>query len=121
MTPFRRCAIFTVARDTSVVAFASLGLMVVFSFAPPLALDAAATVALIFAVGLLIRALCLTEDRLLRSEAWQSLSPDELPDGEPDRHWAREELEALLLHFAMGAAGVAGILYGSALIMSAAA
>ena len=120
MTPFTRLAIFTVARDAGFVALAAVVLMLAYSFAPPAALELAATATLTFAVALMLRASYLTEERFLRSEAWRALHPDERPQGEQGRRWARAELEDLLLHFAKGTAGVAGILYGSALVMSAA-
>ena len=119
MILFMRFAIFTVSRDAAFVALAAVGLMFAYSFALPLALDLAATVALTFAVAMMIRAYCLTEERLERSEAWRVLPPDERPEGEQGRRWARAELEDLLLRFAKGASGIAGFLYGSALVMSA--
>ncbi len=119
MIPFTRFAIFTVARDASFVTLAAVGLMFAYSFALPLALDLAATVALTFAVALMIRAFCLTEERLLRTEAWRVLHPEERPEGEQGRRWAQAEMEELLLRFAKGASGIAGMLYGSALVMSA--
>jgi hypothetical protein len=121
MNPFLRIAIFTVARDASFVALAAVGLMFVYSFAPALALDVAATVALIFAVALIIRAVCLTEERFLCSEAWRVTYPDERLTDEQDIRQAHAVLEHLLLRFAKGAAGVASFLYCSALVMSATA
>jgi hypothetical protein len=119
MIPFRRFAFFTVARDASFVALTAFMLMVAFSFEPSLALKIGATVALIFSIGLLIRSYRLTEERFLNSEAWRALRPDERPIGDHEQHVARAQLEELLLRFAKGASGVAGILYGSALLLSA--
>ena len=119
MIPFRRVAFFTVARDASFVALAAATLMVAFSFAPPLAFKIGATVALIFSVGLLIRRYFLTEERFLRSEAWRALRPEERPAGQHGRELARAQLEGVLLRFAKAASGIAGILYGSALVLSA--
>jgi hypothetical protein len=119
MIPFRRFAFFTVARDASFVALAALMLMVAFSFEPPLAFEVGATVALVFSIGLLIRSYLLTEETFLRSEAWYALRPDERPIGDHEQHLARAQLEELLLRFAKAASGVAGLLYISALLLSA--
>ena len=83
MNPFARFAFFTMVRDTSFVALAAGTLMVGYSFEPPLAFTIGATVALIFSIGLLVRSYFLTEERLLRSEVWRALRPDERPAGIP--------------------------------------
>jgi hypothetical protein len=120
MMPFTRFACFTVARDASFVALAAGLLMLAFSFHLFVAFEIGATVALFFSIGLVIRACCLTEERIERCEAWRALRDEERPSGEHGRQWARAELEELLLRFAKSTAGVAGILYGSALIMAVA-
>jgi hypothetical protein len=118
MNPFTRFAFFTVARDASFVTLAAMLLMVAFSFRPALALEVGATVALVFSVGLLTRVYFLTEERLERSEAWRALPEDERPPGDDGRHWAKGYFELLLLRFAKGASGIAGLLYFSALVMA---
>lgn len=119
MIPFRRFAFYTVARDAAFVALAAATMMVGASFEPPLAFKIGATVALIFSIGLLIRAYLLTEERFLRSEAWRALRPEERPAGEDERRLAQAQLEELLLRAAKAASGVAGIFYCSALVLSA--
>ena len=119
MIPFRRIAFYTVARDASFVTLAAATLMVAFSFAPPLAFKIGATVALMFSIGLLIRRYFLTEERFLRSEAWRALRPEETPAGQHGQALARAQLEELLLRVAKAASGIAGILYGSALVLAA--
>lgn len=119
MNPFARFAFFTMVRDASFVALAAGTLMVGYSFEPPLAFKIGATVALIFSIGLLVRSYFLTEERLLRTEVWRALRPDERPAGAQGRRLARAQLEELLLRFAKAASGVAGILYCSALVLSA--
>jgi hypothetical protein len=121
MIPFRRFAFFTMARDAAFVSLAAATMMVGFSFEPSLAFKIGATVALIFSIGLLIRAYLLTEERFLRSEAWRALRPDERPAGQHGRRLAQAQLEELLLRVAKAASGVAGILYCSALVLSAGA
>jgi len=118
MIPFRRFAFFTIARDTSFVTLAAVLLMIAFSFEPPLAFKVGATVALVFSIGLLIRSYLLTQEIFLRSEAWYALRPDERPIGESEQQLARAQLKELLLRFAKTSAGIAGILYGAALVLS---
>jgi hypothetical protein len=116
--PFRRFAVFTLARDASFVALAASTLMVGFSFAPALAFGIAAYVALIFSVVLALRALLLTDERFRRSEVWQALEPHERPDGEAERQWAQEHWKELLLRSAKTAAACAITLYSSSLVTS---
>ena len=118
MLPFTRFAYFTVTRDASFVALVAALLMLVFSYRLPVACEVGATVALIFSIVLLIRAFSLTERRFLRSEAWCQLRDEERPVGEHGRLWAQVELQELLLRFAKAASGVAGIFYGSVLLLS---
>ena len=118
MNPFTRFAFFTVARDTGFVTLAAMLLMVAFSFKLALALEVGATIALVFSVGLLARVYFLTEERLERSEVWRALPEDERPPGDDGRRWAKGYLELLLLRFAKGASGFAGLLYCSALVMA---
>lgn len=120
MILFARFAFFTLVRDSGVVALATALLMLAFSFEPAMAFDVGATVALIFALGLLLRVLCLTEHRFTRSEAWSALQDEERPVGDDGMRWARAEWERMLLRFAQSAAAIAGILYGSALLLSVA-
>jgi hypothetical protein len=118
MTPFSRFAFFTMARDAGFVALATLTLMVAFSYTPALACKIGATMALIFAVALLLRARYLTEERLMRGEVWRALEPQERPAGKDGRGWARAHFEMLMLRVAKGAAGAAGLLYGCALVLA---
>jgi hypothetical protein len=120
MNPFARFAYFTVVRDTSFVMLATGMLMLAFSFELPLAFKIGATAALIYSHALLARVCWLTEDRFMRCEAWRTLPDDERPQGERGLRWAHAELEAMLLQFAKSSAGAASILYGSALLLSAA-
>jgi hypothetical protein len=75
-------------------------------------------VALLFSIGLILRVSLLTEERLLRSEQWRALHAEERPAGDHGRRWARAALENVLLRFAKSAAGIAAILYGSALVLT---
>ena len=118
MIPCERYALFTLARDASFFLLGAVTLMIGFSFAPPLAFKIGATIALIFTVILLIRSFLLTEERFRRSEVWRGLVPEERPAGEDGVRIARDYMEYLLLRFAKSASAIAGVLYGSALVLS---
>jgi hypothetical protein len=118
MDAFHRFAFFTTARDASFVALGTATLMLAFSFEPALACFIGGNVALIFALGLLMRAACLSDERIVRTEAWRILTPQELPVGESARRRARDDLQDLLLRFAKAAAGVAVVLLTAALTLS---
>ncbi len=117
MNPFARFAFFIVARDSGFVTLAAMVLMLAFSFEPAWSFEVGATVALIFAVALLARVYFLTEARLERSEVWRALPEDQRPPGVEGKRWARGYFELLLLRCAEGAAGFAGLLYISALLL----
>jgi hypothetical protein len=118
MLPSTRFAYFTLSRDAGFVTLAGALMMVGASFEPALAFDIGATVALLFSLVLVARAWRLTEERFRHSEAWTALRPEERPGGEQGLVLARAHMSELLLRFAKGAAGIAGILYGSALAVS---
>jgi hypothetical protein len=118
MIPCRSFAFYTLARDASFVAVAAVTMMVAASFEPAMAFKIGATVALTFSLALLARLFFLTDERFRRSEAWRALRPDERPAGEDGPKFARAQLEELILRFAKASAGIAGILYSSALMLS---
>ena len=120
MIHFARFAYFTLFRDASVFALAAALLMMCFSFSLPIAFDAGGVMMLLFAVLLLLRVFFLTEQRFERSEAWSALDEDEKPQGYDGLVWARAELETMMLRFAKTAAGISGLLFGSALVVSVA-
>ena len=118
MGAFHRFALATIARDATFVALAAATLMVAFSFAPALALSIGANIALVFSLGLVLRAACLREDRIERTEVWRILRPQERPIGDAGRRSARDDLQELLLRFAQAAAGIAIVLYTTSLLIS---
>jgi len=115
---FRRFAFAAAARDAGFVALAAATLMLAFSFAPALSLSIGANIALGFAVGMVLRAACLSDDGIERTEAWRILQPQERPAGDAGRRLARDELQHVLLRFAKAAAAAAIILYGASLAVS---
>jgi hypothetical protein len=118
MGAFRRLAFAAAARDAAVVALAAATLMVGFSFAPALSLSIGANIALVFAIGMMLRAACLSDKGMERTEAWRFLQPQERPVGDAGRRLARDELQDVLLRFAKAAAAAAIVLYGASLTIS---
>ena len=115
---FARFAYFTVVRDAGVVALAAALLMLAFSFEPPMAFEAGATVALVFSLLLLVRV--LLPDRSALYRAARPGSPCRTKSARSARMacYGRRRNWELLLRFAKTAAGIAGILYGSALVLA---
>jgi hypothetical protein len=118
MNPFQRVATFIVARDMSFFAIGGGTLMVAYSFHLPLALAIGASVALLLSVVLLLRAGRLTDERLVRSEAWRSLEPEDRPQDAGALRQAREGYEDLLFRVAKATAGHAAALFVAALAVS---
>ena len=85
MDTFARFAFFTIARDASFAALAAGLLMVAYSFDPPLALVIGASVAMFFTTVMLVRALFLTDEKVVSTEPWLVMQPDERPVGEIGR------------------------------------
>ena len=117
MDTFARFAFFTIARDASFSALAAGILMVAYSFNPPLALVIGATVAMFFAAVMLVRALVLTEDRIVATEPWQVMEPEQRPVGDAGRAFAYDRLETMLLSAAKNAAGIASVMFAFGLLI----
>ena len=116
MDTFSRFAFFTVARDAGIAALAAGILMIAYSFDLSLAFVIGASVAMFFTAVMLVRALFLTEDRVVATEPWLVLEPNERPAGEAGRAYAYEQLETMLLTGAKGASGVASFLFALGLL-----
>ena len=115
MTSFSRYAFLAIMRDAGFALVVAVLLMVAFSEELRYSASVAASVALSFSVILVFRAINLPEERFLRSEAWRATRVEERPR---DQALARAELQELHLRFAKNSAGVTGVLYGSALMLS---
>ncbi len=118
MDTFSRFAFFTVIRDASLATLAAGILMIAYSFDLPLALVIGASVAMFFAAVMLVRAFFLTEDRVVATEPWLVMQPNERPVGDAGRAYAYEQLETMLLTGAKTAAGVASLLFAFGLLAS---
>jgi hypothetical protein len=106
MDTFRRLASFTIARDSAFMALLGSTLMVAFSFAPLLAIKIGATLALMHAVILMLRAARLTDETIARTEPWMALAVNERPAGDHARRMACRHLEETMLHFAKNSAAL---------------
>ena len=118
MAAFRRLAFAMAARDATFVALATATLMIGFSFAPALSLAMGAHAALVFSVVMILRAACLSEDGVVRTEPWRNLEPGERPSDEAGRREACGSFQVVLLRFAKAAAGLAAVLYGASMAVS---
>lgn len=118
MDTFARFASFTIARDASFSTLAAGILMLAYSFNLPLALVIGGSVSMFFAAVMLVRVLLLTEDRVVTTEPWQVLEPEQRPVGDAGRASAYDQLETILLTAAKNAAGIASVMFGVALLMS---
>ena len=78
--------------------------------AAPAALLAAATVALLFALVLMVRAGRLTERNVTRGQFWRTVPPRNRPPGEAGARLAHRVLQETWLRFAKGAAVIAIVL-----------
>ena len=116
MDTFARFASFTIARDAGVSTFAACILMLAYSFNLPLALVLGASVAMFFAGVMLVRAFLVSEDRIVTTEPWQVMEPDQRPIGDAGRAIACERLETMLLGAAKNAAGIASVMFALGLL-----
>jgi hypothetical protein len=118
MDTFARFAHFTIARDATFSALAAGILMVAFSFDTALALVIGGSVAMFFAGVMLVRAFFLTEDRLVSTEPWQVMEPEERPAGEQALSVACQQLETMLLSAAKSGSGIAAVMFGMGLLLA---
>src|SRR5690349_391994 len=81
-------------------------LIVLNDLAAPTAFLAAANIALLFALGLIVKARDLDESSITRQAFWRALPARTRPESEPARRVARTMLEQTWLHFAKGAAAI---------------
>jgi hypothetical protein len=117
MHEFRHLAERLLARDAAVMTFVGFGVMIAFSFEPPVAFVAAGAVALTFCLALILRAWPLTEERVPDLEAWRHTTPDERPIGDAGLSWARDQIQEVFLYAAKTAASVAVSFGGAALAL----
>ena len=110
MDNYRETAISLTFWYAFLAALSGLLLIVLNDLDPPAAFLAAADIALLFALGLILKSRRLSEHSLMRGTFWRTLPARERPRGERGRRMARSTLEQTWLHFAKGAAALAIIL-----------
>jgi hypothetical protein len=114
MDDFRETAFSLTAWYAFLAFLGALLLIVLNDLEAPAACLAGANIALLFALGLIVKSRRLSEHSIMREEFWRALPPRERPRGEPGRRMARSMLEVTWLRFAKGAAAIAIVLCGLA-------
>ena len=114
MNSFRDTAIGLSIWYALLAVLVGLLLIVLNDLEAPTAFLAAANIALLFALGLILKSHRLSEDRIEREQFWRALPARERPHAEPARRVARSTLEQIWLRFAKGAAAAAIVLCGLA-------
>ena len=118
MNAFDEHAFFLLVWRAILVAFVGAVLLLTHPFTFDVSLLADGNIALVFSVVLIACAASLTEDRIVRSEAWRLLAPAERPFGVGGRRWACNRLKKYMLQFAKGGSVVAIMLSASALMVA---
>jgi uncharacterized membrane protein YbhN (UPF0104 family) len=114
MDNFRETAVGLTVWYAFLAILGGLLLIVLNDLEAPTAFLAGANIALLFALGLIVKSRGLSEHSIMREEFWRVLPPPERPRSEPGRRMARSTLEQTWLTFAKGAAALAIVLCGLA-------
>lgn len=117
MEAFARLAWLKVVSDAFFAALAAGILMVAYSSDPPLALVLGASVVMFFTAVMLVRALLLTEEKVVSTEPWLVMQPEERPTGDAGVAYAREQLETVMLGAAKTASGIASAMFGLGILL----
>lgn len=117
MVPFRENAFYLLVWRAFLVALIALVLMVA-SFELARAFLIGANVALLFSLALIVWSNRLSEERIVWTEAWRMLKPNQRPGGRAGRNWASRCLSEVALLFAQAASAVAIALSASALLLT---
>jgi hypothetical protein len=116
MDNFRETAICLTIWYAFLALLGGLLLIVLNDLDPDAAFLVAADITLLFALALIIKSLNLNEHGIARHEFWRALPAHQRPRGEGGRRIARSMVERIWLHSAKGAAAVAIVLCGLALV-----
>lgn len=119
MHPFSEKAFYLLVWRAILVAIIAVVLMATRSFEFAAAFLIGANVALLFSVCLITWISQLDDERIVRTEAWRSVQPEERPAGEAGRRWALNSLAELALRFAKASSAVAIALAGTAFVILA--
>jgi hypothetical protein len=119
MARFRENAFYLLVWRAFLVALVALVLMVTrFQLAPAFLIGA--NIALLFSLGLIAWCDRLSAERIVWTEAWRMLGPNQRPAGGAGRNLAYRCLREIALRFAKAASVVAIALSASALIFAGA-
>ena len=118
MEPFEEKAFYLLVWRAFLAALVTLVLIVTQGYQAPGAFIIAANVALIFALGLIVWARQLNDERIVSTQAWRILEPSQRPAGIGGRRCARLYLTEVALRFAKASSAVAAGLSASALILA---
>ena len=118
MEAFARLAWLKVALDAFFAALAAAILMFAYRSDPPLALVLGASVVMFFTVVMLVRAVFLTEEKVVSTEPWAVMPPEERPGGDAAVTYARLQFENLMFGAARTASGIASAMFGLGLLLS---
>jgi hypothetical protein len=118
MGPFREKAFYLLAWRAFLVALAAVVLLVTYPFELAAAFLVGANLALLSSLCLIVWSQWLTEERIVRTEAWQMLQPSQRPAGRAGRRWAHNCLGEMALRFAEAASALAIALSISALMLA---
>lgn len=118
MKPFQEKAFSLLVWRAFLATLIALLLIVARSYRLAVAFFIGANVALLFSLGLIVWSHQLTDDRIVATEAWRMLRPDQRPAGLGGRRWARLYLNDVALRFAKAASAVAAALSASALVLA---
>ena len=119
MNEFNEKAFYLLVWRAVLVALVGAVLIVTSTVEVTAALLVGANVALLFSVGLIVWTSQLDEDRIVRTEAWRTLMPEERPAGKSGRFCALNYLEEIAFRFAKASSAVAIALTGAVLAISA--
>jgi hypothetical protein len=118
MDPFREKAFYLLLWRAILAAVAAVVLMFTESFELTAAVLIGANMALLFSLGLIAWTDMLSEERIVRTEAWRTLPSNQRPVGVAGRRWARNCLKETGLRFAEAASAIAIALSASALVLA---
>ena len=107
MREFHRIAFFLLVWRSFLAVLITIVVTVLHGFEPAASFRIAAGAALLFSLGLILHAVVLTDDRIVRTEAWREFGSADQSAGAPGRQCARNILRELSLRFAKASSAIA--------------
>ncbi len=118
MDPFRDQAFYLLLWKSILAAIVAVILMATQGADLTAAVLIGANVALLFSLGLIAWTNLLTDERIVRTEAWRMLPSSQRPTGPAGQRWARKCLKETGLRFAEAGSVIAIALSASALVLA---